>query len=52
MPDTERYEILILGSGESGKHLAWTMAQAGHRHSGRRAEIHRRLLPQYRLPAE
>ncbi len=31
MPDTERYEILILGSGESGKHLAWTMAQAGHR---------------------
>lgn len=31
MSDTERYEILILGSGESGKHLAWTMARAGHR---------------------
>jgi pyruvate/2-oxoglutarate dehydrogenase complex dihydrolipoamide dehydrogenase (E3) component len=31
MPDIERYEILIIGSGESGKHLTWTTAQAGHR---------------------
>jgi pyruvate/2-oxoglutarate dehydrogenase complex dihydrolipoamide dehydrogenase (E3) component len=31
MPDVERYEILILGSGEAGKYLAWTMAKAGHR---------------------
>jgi pyruvate/2-oxoglutarate dehydrogenase complex dihydrolipoamide dehydrogenase (E3) component len=30
MPERERYEILIIGSGEAGKHLAWTMAQAGH----------------------
>ena len=30
MPD-EKYEILILGSGEAGKYLAWTMAKAGHR---------------------
>src|SRR5262249_53846573 len=28
---TERYEILILGSGAGGKHLAWDMASAGHR---------------------
>src|SRR5438477_4409878 len=28
---TERYEILILGSGFGGKHLAWHMAQAGQR---------------------
>src|SRR5882672_5859167 len=31
MQDVERYEILILGSGEAGKYLAWTMAKAGHR---------------------
>jgi len=28
---TERYEILILGSGAGGKLLAWDMARAGHR---------------------
>src|SRR5438034_10297046 len=28
---TERYEILILGSGFGGKLLAWDMAGAGHR---------------------
>src|SRR5271167_3196076 len=31
MSEIERYEILGIGSGESGKHLTWTMAQAGHR---------------------
>jgi pyruvate/2-oxoglutarate dehydrogenase complex dihydrolipoamide dehydrogenase (E3) component len=31
MPDIERYDILVIGSGESGKHLTWTLAQAGHR---------------------
>jgi pyruvate/2-oxoglutarate dehydrogenase complex dihydrolipoamide dehydrogenase (E3) component len=29
MPDS--YDILVIGSGESGKYLAWTMAAAGHR---------------------
>ena len=28
-PEIERYEILILGSGEAGKYLAWTFARAG-----------------------
>src|SRR5437899_6837115 len=28
---TERYEVLILGSGAGGKLLAWDMAGAGHR---------------------
>src|SRR5438270_7860276 len=27
----ERFEILVIGSGEAGKHLTWNMAQAGHR---------------------
>ena len=31
MPDVEQFEILVLGSGEAGKYLAWTMAKAGHR---------------------
>ena len=29
MPEVERYEILVIGSGEAGKWLTWTMAQAG-----------------------
>jgi pyruvate/2-oxoglutarate dehydrogenase complex dihydrolipoamide dehydrogenase (E3) component len=31
MPARDHYEILVLGSGEAGKYLAWTMAKAGHR---------------------
>lgn len=31
MPEIEHYEILVIGSGEAGKHLTWTMAQAGLR---------------------
>lgn len=31
MSDTEHYDFLVLGSGEAGKYLAWTMAKAGSR---------------------
>jgi len=31
MAEEEHYEILVIGSGEAGKHLTWNMAQAGHR---------------------
>ena len=31
MAQQQRYEILIIGSGEAGKFLAWTMAKAGRR---------------------
>jgi pyruvate/2-oxoglutarate dehydrogenase complex dihydrolipoamide dehydrogenase (E3) component len=31
MPDTENYDVLVIGSGEAGKYLAWTMASEGHR---------------------
>ena len=31
MPEVERYEILVIGSGETGKHVTWSFAQAGHR---------------------
>jgi pyruvate/2-oxoglutarate dehydrogenase complex dihydrolipoamide dehydrogenase (E3) component len=29
--EIEHYEILVIGSGEAGKHATWTFAQAGHR---------------------
>jgi pyruvate/2-oxoglutarate dehydrogenase complex dihydrolipoamide dehydrogenase (E3) component len=31
MPDIESYDVLVIGSGEAGKYLAWTMAGEGHR---------------------
>ncbi|MBV9876527.1 MAG: FAD-dependent oxidoreductase [Verrucomicrobia bacterium] len=31
MTEIDRFEFLVLGSGEAGKYLAWTMANAGHR---------------------
>ena len=40
MPDTETYEVLIIGSGEAGKYLAWTMGKAGHR----TAVVERKLI--------
>jgi pyruvate/2-oxoglutarate dehydrogenase complex dihydrolipoamide dehydrogenase (E3) component len=40
MPDTDNYDILIIGSGEAGKYLAWTMAAEGHR----TAVVERKLI--------
>src|SRR5437870_7933067 len=40
MSNVEQFEILVLGSGEAGKYLAWTMAKAGHR----TAMVERRYL--------
>ena len=40
MPAHDHYEILVLGSGEAGKYLAWTLSKAGHR----TAVIERRLV--------
>ena len=31
MPDIENYDVLVIGSGEAGKYVAWTMAKAEHR---------------------
>jgi pyruvate/2-oxoglutarate dehydrogenase complex dihydrolipoamide dehydrogenase (E3) component len=31
MPEIERFDVLVIGSGEAGKNVAWYMAQAGHR---------------------
>jgi len=40
MAETERYDALIIGSGEAGKHIGWTMAQMGHR----TAVVERKLI--------
>jgi pyruvate/2-oxoglutarate dehydrogenase complex dihydrolipoamide dehydrogenase (E3) component len=40
MPTIERYDVLVLGSGEAGKYLAWTLAKAG----SRAAVIERELI--------
>jgi pyruvate/2-oxoglutarate dehydrogenase complex dihydrolipoamide dehydrogenase (E3) component len=40
MAEAERYDALIIGSGEAGKHIAWTMAQMGHR----TAVVERKLI--------
>ena len=31
MAQPEPFDMLVLGSGEAGKYLAWHMAHAGHR---------------------
>jgi pyruvate/2-oxoglutarate dehydrogenase complex dihydrolipoamide dehydrogenase (E3) component len=40
MSEIERYDVLVVGSGKSGKYMAWTMAKAGHR----TAVIERKLI--------
>ncbi len=40
MSEKQHYEILVIGSGEAGKYLAWTMAKAGKR----TAVVERKLI--------
>src|ERR1700691_4157289 len=40
MAPAETYDILVIGSGEAGKYLAWTMASEGHR----TAVVERKLI--------
>ena len=40
MAEAERYDALVIGSGEAGKHIGWTMAQMGHR----TAVVERKLI--------
>jgi pyruvate/2-oxoglutarate dehydrogenase complex dihydrolipoamide dehydrogenase (E3) component len=40
MSSTETYDVLVIGSGEAGKYLAWTMAGEGHR----TAVVERKLI--------
>lgn len=40
MSEIQHYDVLVLGSGEAGKYLAWTLAKAGRRV----AVVERRLI--------
>ena len=40
MSQPEHFEMLILGSGEGGKYLAWHIAKSGHR----TAVVERKLI--------
>ena len=40
MSQPEHFEMLIVGSGEGGKYLAWHMAKSGHR----TAVVERKLI--------
>jgi pyruvate/2-oxoglutarate dehydrogenase complex dihydrolipoamide dehydrogenase (E3) component len=40
MPDIENYDVVVVGSGEAGKYVAWTMAARGHR----TAVVERKLI--------
>src|ERR1700694_1495975 len=40
MSQPEHFEMLVLGSGEGGKYLAWHMAKSGHRS----AVVERKLI--------
>lgn len=40
MSDRQQFEFLVIGSGEAGKNVAWTMAQNGHR----TAVVERKLI--------
>jgi flavin-dependent dehydrogenase len=40
MPDIENYDVVVVGSGEAGKYVGWTMAARGHR----TAVVERKLI--------
>jgi pyruvate/2-oxoglutarate dehydrogenase complex dihydrolipoamide dehydrogenase (E3) component len=40
VPEIDNYDVLVIGSGEAGKYLAWTMAGEGHR----TAVVERKLI--------
>jgi hypothetical protein len=42
MQGVERHEILVLGSGEAGKYLAWTMANTASTSSSEAADARRK----------
>ncbi len=51
MGKVEQYDVLVLGSGTGGKVLSWTLRQGRKANCRGRAEVHRRIVPQYSLPA-
>jgi pyruvate/2-oxoglutarate dehydrogenase complex dihydrolipoamide dehydrogenase (E3) component len=51
MPQTEHFDVVILGSGQGGKLLARYLGHSGKKGCRRRAPLGRRLVPRRRLLA-
>ena len=45
----EIFDLVILGSGEAGKYLAWTLGKEGWKVALVERKMDRRLLPEYRV---
>jgi len=52
MAAPERYDALVLGSGQGGKLLAWDLARSGRRTAVVERQLDRRLVPEHQLHAE
>ena len=52
MSKDERVANVVLGGGESGKHLAWELARQGEPVVVIERGLDRRLVPEHRVPAE
>ena len=48
----EEYHLVVLGSGEAGKYLAWTLAREGKRAAVVKRRVRRRLMSQHRLSSQ
>ena len=47
----EEYDLIVLGSGEGGKYLAWTVAKQGKRVALVERKVYRWFVSEYRLPS-
>jgi pyruvate/2-oxoglutarate dehydrogenase complex dihydrolipoamide dehydrogenase (E3) component len=52
MPAIDRYDVVVVGSGEAGKYLAWTLSKAGHRTSLIERKMVGGSCPNGRAPSE
>ena len=52
MPQPERFDVLVLGSGTGGKLIAWHMARSGQRTAVVERAVDRRGMSEHRLYAE
>jgi flavin-dependent dehydrogenase len=52
MSQAERYDAVVVGSGEGGKYLAWHLAQGGEEDRRGRTPLDWWLLSQHQLPSQ
>jgi hypothetical protein len=52
MATTDHYDVLVIGSGEAGTYLAWTLSAQRPSHGPDREEDDRRLVSERRLSTQ